>query len=187
MVNRKRRGSWPFGFGDFFGAEDEGDDEVPFGDFGGFGQMNEIMAKLMEDMERNRGNMRPGEPIVYGVNIRVGPDGKPHISKFGNVGQGEVKEEREPLVDIINHTKEIRVIVEVPGVNKKDIKLKTTSDTLTITVTDSQRKFAKTLKLPELVLEETAKATYNNGILEVVVQKKKPSEIKTKGKEVKIE
>lgn len=186
MAGKRNRGrGWPFGLGGFFGEEDDGED--PFGDFAGFGQMNEIMAKLMEDMEKHQGQLRPGEPIVYGVNIRVGPDGKPHISKFGNVGQGEVKEEREPLVDVINHAKEIRVIVEVPGVDKKDIKLKTTQDTLSITVHDPQRKFAKTLKLPEPVLEETAKATYNNGILEVVVQKKTPSEKKTKGKEVKIE
>ncbi len=186
MAGRKRRGGL-FGFSDFFGDNDEDDGEDPFGDFGGFGQMNEIMNQMLEDMQKNPGNLRPGEPIVYGVNIRVGPDGKPHISKFGNVGQGEVKEEREPLVDVINHAKEIRVIVEVPGVDKKDIKLKTTSDTLTITVTDGQRKFAKTLKLPEPVLEETAKATYNNGILEVVIEKKKPSEKHTRGKEVKIE
>ncbi len=179
----KRRRSL-FGFGSPFGGDDDFFDD--FG-FGGFGQIDEVMAKLMEDMEKRQGPLKPGEPIVYGVNIRVGPDGKPHIQEFGNVGKGQIKEEREPLVDVINHAKEIRVVVEVPGVDKRDIKLKTTPDTLSITVHSSQRKFAKTLKLPEPVLEETAKATYKNGILEVVVQKKKPSEKKIEGKEVRIE
>ncbi|MFH1246980.1 MAG: archaeal heat shock protein Hsp20 [Candidatus Micrarchaeota archaeon] len=184
-MNKRRRGSFGFGgwpFGD--------DDEDPFGDFpgfGGFGQIDEIMNKLLEDMAKNQKNLKPGEPIVYGVNIRVGPDGKPHVQQFGNVGKGEVKEEREPLVDVINHAKEIRVIAEIPGVEKNDINLKTTADSLSIIVRDPQRKFAKTLKLPEAVLEDSAKASYKNGILEVVLQKRKPSEKKTEGKEVKIE
>ncbi len=181
---KKRRfsfGGFPFDDDDFFS------DLGGFGGLSGFGQIDEIMNKLMEDMEKRRGQVKPGEPIVYGVNIRIGPDGKPHVQQFGNVAKGTLKEEREPLVDVINHAKEIRVVVEVPGVDKKDIKLKTTPDTLSITVHDPQRKFAKTLKLPEQVIENSAKATYKNGILEVVIQKKKPSEKKTTGKEVKIE
>ncbi len=180
MVDKRRRG-WPFdsplGDDDFFSN---------FDDFG-FGRIDELMGKLMEDMEKNRKYVKSGEPIVYGVNIRVGPDGKPHIQQFGNVARGELKDEREPLVDVINHNKEIRVVAELPGVEKNNIKLKTTPDSLSITVNDPQRKFAKTLKLPEPVVEDSAKATYKNGILEVVVQKQKPSEKKQDGKQVKIE
>ncbi len=185
MNGRKRRG-FPFG-GWPFGGDDEDDVFDDFSSFGGFGQIDELMNKMLEDMEKNRGHLKPGEPIVYGVNIRVGPDGKPHVQQFGNVARGSVKEEREPLVDVINHAKEIRVIAELPGVDKQNIKLKTTPETIAINVVDPQRKFVKTLKLPEEVLENTAKATYKNGILEVVVQKKKPSEKKIDGKEVKIE
>ena len=49
-------------------------------------------------------------PIVYGYPVKIGQDGKPIVRKFGNVvsspgfiGNGiSVKEQREPLVDIIS-------------------------------------------------------------------------------------
>jgi HSP20 family protein len=34
-----------------------------------------------------------------------------------------VKEEREPLVDIIETNGEVHIVVELPGVDKEDIKL----------------------------------------------------------------
>ena len=186
MVGRKRR-SGLFGFGGWpFGEEDEDvfDDLPGFG----FGQMDEIMNKMLEDMQKNQAHLQStGEPIVYGVNIRIGPDGKPHVSRFGNVAKGTVKEEREPLIDVINHAREIRVIAEVPGVDKNNIKLKTTVDSLAITINDPNGKFAKTLKLPEPVLDKSAKATYKNGILEVILQKQKPSEKKEIATNVKID
>ncbi len=182
MASKKRRS--PFGFsGSPFDDDFFSDFESSFG----FGQIDELMNQLLQDMAKQQKNVKPGEPIVYGVNIRVGPDGKPHVQQFGNVARGEVKEEREPLVDVINHAKEIRVIVELPGVEKSNIKLKTMPESISISVHDPHHKFAKTLKLPEPVLENTAKATYKNGILEIIIQKQKPSDKKDNGKEVKIE
>ena len=48
-------------------------------------------------------------PIVYGYSVKIGPDGKPVVRKFGNIdafpnllgGGMAVKGEREPLVDVI--------------------------------------------------------------------------------------
>ena len=45
-------------------------------------------------------------PFVYGYSMKIGPDGKPEIQEFGNIKKGlkgtpQVKEEREPLVDIV--------------------------------------------------------------------------------------
>ncbi len=183
MVVKKRKSQFGFSGFPFDNSDFFSDFESSFG----FGQIDELMNQLLEDMAKRQKNVKPGEPIVYGVNIRVGPDGKPHVQQFGNVNRGEVKEEREPLVDVINHEKEIRVIAELPGVEKDDIKLKTTPESISISVHDSHHKFAKTMKLPALVFEDSAKATYKNGILEVVIQKKKPSEKKQEGKTIKIE
>ena len=77
-------------------------------------------------------------PFVYGYSMKVGPDGKPEIREFGNVKPSlegpKVKEEREPLVDIIESNGEIHIVVELPGVDKEDIKLRGTETTLTISV-----------------------------------------------------
>jgi HSP20 family protein len=66
-------------------------------------------------------------PIVYGYSVKIGQDGKPIVRKFGNVdsspgfiGSGiSVKEQREPLVDIISGSENITVVAELPGVIKK--------------------------------------------------------------------
>ncbi len=114
-------------------------------------------------------------PFVYGYSIKIGSDGKPDIREFGNVKQSrdgpKVQEEREPLVDIIETDGEIHVVAELPGVDKKDIKLHATADVLTISVDIPQRKYYKEIKLPAKVDVKGAKTDYKNGVLEVKLQK----------------
>ena len=114
-------------------------------------------------------------PFVYGYSMKVGPDGKPEIREFGNVKPGlegpKVKEEREPLVDIIESNGEIHIVVELPGVDKEDIKLRGTETTLTISVDVPQRKYYKEIKLPARVNVKEARTMYKNGVLEVKIPK----------------
>lgn len=132
-------------------------------------------------------------PFVYGYSIRIGPDGKPEIREFGNIKPGaarpgrpsiSIKEEREPLVDIINTDGEIKVIAEIPGVEKEDIKLHGTETSLTISVDTPQRKYYKEVELPEKVDPKQAKSTYKNGVLEVSLPKKREA---PKGEPIKID
>ena len=108
--------------------------------------------------------------------MKIGPDGKPEIQEFGNIkkslqGTPQVKEEREPLVDIVDMDNEIHVVAELPGVEKTDIKLHGTDDSLTISVDTPQKKYYKDVALPAKVKVEEAKSTYKNGVLEVVLPK----------------
>jgi HSP20 family protein len=129
-------------------------------------------------------------PFVYGYSVKIGPDGKPEIHEFGNVKPSrlgpQVKEEREPLVDIIETDGEIHVVAELPGVEKKDIKLHGTEDTLSISVDTPQRKYFKEVTLPAKVKIKEAKTEYKNGVLEVKLPKVK-EEKKPKGEPIKIE
>ncbi|MEM2367987.1 MAG: Hsp20/alpha crystallin family protein, partial [Candidatus Bathyarchaeia archaeon] len=95
-------------------------------------------------------------------------------------------EEREPLVDIVETDNEIHVVAELPGVEKEDIKLHGTEDTLTISVDTPQRKYYKELTLPAKVNVKEAKTQYKNGVLEVKLPKIK-EEKKPKGEPIKIE
>ena len=117
-------------------------------------------------------------PFVYGYSMKIGPDGKPEIQEFGNIKKSlkgpQVKEEREPLVDIVETNDEIRVVVEMPGVEKSDIKLHGTEDSLTISVDTPQSKYFKEVTLPAKVKVRDAKSTYKNGVLEVVMPKTAP-------------
>jgi HSP20 family protein len=129
-------------------------------------------------------------PFVYGYSVKVGPDGKPEIHEFGNVKpsrQGpQVKEEREPLVDVIETNGEIHIVVELPGVDKKDIKLTATEDKLSISVDIPQRKYYKEVELPAKVKVKEAKTQYKNGVLEITIPKIK-EEKKPKGERISID
>ena len=129
-------------------------------------------------------------PFVYGYSMKIGPDGKPDIREFGNVKPSRlgprVKEEREPLVDIVETDGEVHVVVELPGVEKSDIKLHGTEDTLTISVDIPQRKYYKEVRLPATVNVKEAKTQYKNGVLEVILRKIK-EEKKTKGEPINID
>jgi HSP20 family protein len=131
-------------------------------------------------------------PFVYGYSVRIGPDGKPVIREFGNVKRKvspakpvEVKEATEPLVDVITEEDKIKVIAEVPGVDKQDIKLNVVGKTLSIRAESERRKYSKDVELPEEVDPKTAKASYKNGILEVTLNRVRKEE--KKGEEIPIE
>lgn len=176
MVWRRRRKDW----------EDEWDsifDEF----FGRFG-IEDIFERMMRDIENMFKRAESGEikPIIRGFSIRIGPDGKPEIREFGT--KPTIKEtgieERKPLVDVIETDYEVQVIAEMPGVNKDDIELNATETSLEIRAEGENRKYYETVELPVEVEPDSAKARYNNGVLEVILKKKTP---KRGGKRIKIE
>ncbi len=134
--------------------------------------------ELVREVRTPTGIRREIGPIVYGYSITIGPNGRPVIREFGNVRpsrRGELPAltvEREPLVDMIEENNQIKVVAEVPGVKKEDIELVVRDTKLIIKVDTETRKYYKELELPEEVEMEKAKATYNNGVLEVILPKK---------------
>ena len=96
------------------------------------------------------------------------------------------KEEREPLVDIMDEENEIVVVAEIPGCVKENIELKATKQTLTIIAHDERnaRKYNTTVELPSPINENHARARYRNGILEVKLEKLKGN---SKGKKISVE
>lgn len=190
--NRRRR--WPF----FRGFYPDDFDEV-------FRQMDEIIQKEFDELTKkvprtlirertlpDGSKVNEWGPFVYGYSVTIGPDGKPQIREFGNVKpeakfgkpQLNIKEEREPLIDIIPTNGEIRVIAELPGVDKKDIKLHGTERSLTISVDVPQRKYYKEIDLPSKVDPKNAHSSYKNGVLEVTIKK---IEEKHEGQPIQIE
>ena len=150
-----------------------------------FEEMNR-MDRMMEEMMQKAFEMPRAEdtpqPFVYGFSMSVGPDGKPVIREFGNVEPSAkgplLKEEREPLVDVMNEGDDVVVVTELPGVEKDQIKLDSTDRALKITVNSAKRRYLKEMELPHLVDPRTANATYKNGVLEVRFHKteeKKPT------------
>jgi HSP20 family protein len=125
--------------------------------------------------------------------MTTGPDGKPQIREFGNIKPEkrmgrphlDIKEKRDPLADVMTTDNEVRVVLELPGVEKKDIKMRGTEDSLIVSVDSPRRKFFKKLELPMKVDPKIAKSSYKNGVLEVIIQTKKDEE--PKGEPIKID
>jgi HSP20 family protein len=165
-------------------------------------QFKDIQTKAPKDLIREYetpggGKVREMGPFVYGYSMTIGPDGKPRVREFGNVrsplagfGLGAstrplISSEREPLADITTTDKEIKVILEMPGVNKENIKINAYDSTLEVRSDDPHRKYHEVIDLPPEAEVETARSTYKNGILEIVFNKRKES--KPKGKDIRIE
>ena len=142
-------------------------------------------------------------PIVYGYSMKIGPDGKPKVREFGNIrpqlrlggsnASGSnvstatpfISGEREPLFDVTTTDKEVKVILEMPGVNKENIKINGFDNTVEIKTEDQHRKYHRVIEIPAEADIQTVRSTYKNGILEIVFKKKEQT--KPKGKEVKVE
>ena len=177
---RRRRGFFgPYGFPDL--DEMMKDMERLFSEQ--FKEMErELPKSLVRESTSPDGSTRKEiGPIVYGYSVTVGPDGKPVVREFGNVKKGEgdswkaIQDKREPLIDVVSSGRVVRVIAELPGVEKEDIDLTVSDRSLVISVDKEGRKFYKELELPGQVEPKGATSTYNNGVLEVTVPLKSPT------------
>ncbi len=73
-------------------------------------------------------------------------------------------------VDVHDVDEEIRVVADLPGVEKKNIELECDGKTLTISARSDHREYDERISMPRRVNEHTASATYNNGVLEVIFE-----------------
>jgi HSP20 family protein len=178
-TRRKRFGSWFPDFDEMMKEMDKMMQEA-------FKNVEQQVPKnLVKERKMDDGSIvREMGPIVYGYSVKIGPDGKPVVRKFGNIdafpnllgGGLAVKDEREPLVDIIKGENELRIVAEVPGVNKEDLRLSADENSLTIESVTGQPRYRKKIELPEVIDPKTAKSTYKNGILEVSFARKGKSD-----------
>lgn len=129
-------------------------------------------------MFRSVGKMEDVEKIIEEMKQMFEEDLKKHrIRHMGCI---------EPLYNIVEKENEIRISIDLPGVEKEDIKLTLYEDVLVVEgvcrkETPSVRRLSRKeplyysvrIPLPVGIEEEPAKARYSNGILEVVLIKRK--------------
>jgi HSP20 family protein len=156
-----------------------------------FKQMEQQMNAFFNQMIKgNLSNQHDPNTKVYGWSYHVGPDGQPHYKEFGNLPEmqtlqpkPQLQQGRESLVDIQEGDKEIYITIELPGVEKKDINLESTDTTLKIEVNNDKHPYRKEIDLKNEINEKKTEATYNNGVLSITLEKRKP---KKKGKKIDI-
>lgn len=108
-------------------------------------------------------------------------------------------EGRLPRVDVIDRESEIVIRAEIAGVDKKDLDVSVSNDSVTIKGSTRQESkeekgdyyrceiaqgaFARTVALPCSVDGDKAKATFKDGMLELVLPKREPA----KRRSIKVE
>jgi len=137
--------------------------------------------------EEFKGSSNSG-PLFYGCTMTVDPDGKPVVQEYGNVkpDQLPISDTREPIVDTIVDEKEkvVKLIVEMPGVEKTDVKIVVDNKIVDLSAEHGEKKYHVKVPLKHTVDENSAKASYKNGILQLVF--KLVAEKQT-GKKVEVE
>jgi len=128
-------------------------------------------------------NAGPGDPNVktwtYGYAMTMGPDGKPVIREWGTGLPGQetplgtpqpaIPQAVEPLtqVDCDAARMKARVLVEMPGVTKESIKVKATETAVRVTASHGGKDYDVEVPINAKVAPGSAKATYNNGVLDL--------------------
>ena len=138
-----------------------------------FKQMSSSFMNLDDVFEilKNTGNM--SGPIFYGYTMTTGSDGKPVVNEYGNVKPNMLptQEKREPLIDTLVDEKEktLKVVAEMPGVEKSDVNVVVGADkVIHIDAKRGEKKYDVKVPIKHKVDPEPPKATYKNGILELV-------------------
>ena len=192
-MNRKRDNR----DGDWFGGNDLNIEDI-FGNLDSeFRKMRKQMDNLMRDaVEGNLPDHATKNPFVFGFSVSTGPDGVPKFEDFGNTRmrsfsssktgtkEATIDTSREPLTDVNETDTEIAITVELPGVAKEDIDINVAETKVEVKVKTESRNYFKKIELSNEVQSKSSKATYTNGILDLVL-KKKISE-KVKGTKVKV-
>lgn len=148
------------GFGDFVGMlgnlVEAGDQQV--------NQTGEFKVKGLGDKGKG----------VYGVSVRVGIGGEPHVERFGNIRSTkegpEVVDVREPLIDVFDEGTEIVIAAELPGAKEDEIEIEVRGDVLALS-SSGERRYAKEVVLPNPVDAASMRRSFKNGLLELRLKK----------------
>ena len=138
---------------------------------------------------KDSSNLQTYGPYYYGYTMTIGSDGKPTVKEYGNVKPAllPTSDVREPFVDVLVDDKEkvLKLVAEMPGVEKKDIKIIVEGRTVNLDAEYGDKKYHAKVPIRHKVDEDSVKATYANGILEVRFKLKEDE--KPKGKTVEVD
>ena len=153
-----------------------------------FKQMSGSFMNLDNVFEMLKNGGTISGPVFYGYTMTTDPEGKPVVQEYGNVQPDTLPTEnkREPLIDTLVDEKEktLKIVAEMPGVEKKDVSVVVGDDkVIHIDAEHGEKNYHVKVPIKHKVDAESPKATYKNGILELTF---KLEDEKSKGKAIDV-
>ncbi|ABE53295.1 Hsp20/alpha crystallin family protein [Methanococcoides burtonii] len=146
-----------------------------------FEDVRDMIENIMDAMNVDLGDLS-GKPKVYGFSITHHPGEEPVVREFdtGTTGDGDDLtegsrmgiSESDPLVDLIETDDHVHFMVDLSCVEKEDIKLNAEEMTLHVTASRGHWSYVRTFDLLVPVYPESAKATFKNGVLDVIFKRR---------------
>jgi HSP20 family protein len=140
----------------------------------------EVVPRTTRDLSPFEEMDRLFERLFEGDMLRPFDWRLPELARFRRM------QERMPRIDVVDRDEEILVRAEVPGVKKEDLEVTLSHDLLTIKAQTREEKeergeffrseiqrgsLVRTVRLPDEVVGEKAKAHFEDGLLEITIPK----------------
>ncbi|MFX1511950.1 MAG: Hsp20/alpha crystallin family protein [Promethearchaeota archaeon] len=163
-----------------------------------FNEMNSNFAHMRQMFEKGFEGQSKGDSQVFsrswGYSYQLGPDGIPKIQTWGDIPENfqlpqnvdrfgnpnALSSSVDPTVDIIEEEEELRLIVEVPGIEKYNLDVNVTETEVRIRGSQEDRHYDKKIGLPGKIRPKSAKVSLRNGILEFKAEWKEKSKYSKK-------
>lgn len=125
-------------------------------------------------------DMLENEPFIYGFSVTNCAGKDPEFREFDNFPDESDQdfnaeylpapfEENKPLVDVMEIGDNIHVTAEIPGVGKEDISITATDSFVELHAARGKNSYSELIPLPAKTDPGSAKATYRNGVLEIIL------------------
>ena len=80
-------------------------------------------------------------------------------------------EELKPLIDIFQENNYITIVADIAGFNRESLKINVKDQKLTLSAKSKDRRYYKSLNLPNVVIPNAMHTKYKNGVLEIKLKK----------------
>lgn len=141
-------------------------------------RIEDMVEQMVEDMGIDSDMFKPS---IYGFSIIQSEGGKPEVHEFGFSPDGSGV--LEPFVDVVESESQVHVMMELADVKEEDISTRCSGTRVTVRVeARGGVEQSYNVELPAKVDPESSRVTYNNGLLEITLDK-----IKDDSRDVSIE
>ena len=80
-------------------------------------------------------------------------------------------EDPKPLIDIFQENNFITIVAEIAGFNRETLKISLKDQKLTLSAKSKDRRYYKSLNLPNVVIPDVMYTKFKNGVLEIKLKK----------------